>query len=207
MSVLVPSKFEEDLIENEHHFFSTTQGHVTPKWFIRSGRNSNLSEILCLFSLPVSLMEIEFRVIEKRWIHHFLHYKSMGKKIQRSRANNSKVNNLIRPKFELILAFMPVLVTCKFDKYLIKGDWEKLEPSFSFTTQGHVTPQWLVRSSRISNPSKILCLLVTCKVDEYWIHSNWEKVETSFSMVTEKRWMHHFLHYKSMLKGEKLQSE
>ena len=29
MPVLVASKFEEDLIENEHHFFSTTQGHVT----------------------------------------------------------------------------------------------------------------------------------------------------------------------------------
>ena len=47
-------------------FFSTTQGHVTPKWFIRSGRNSNLSEILCQSSLPVSLMENEFRVTEKR---------------------------------------------------------------------------------------------------------------------------------------------
>ena len=65
MPVLVASKFEEDLIENEHHFFSTTQGHVTPKCLIRSGSNSNLSEILCLPSLPVSLMENEFRVTEK----------------------------------------------------------------------------------------------------------------------------------------------
>ena len=37
-------------------------------------------------------------------------------------AKNSKVNNAIWPKFEFIRAFMPVLVTCKFDKYLIKGD-------------------------------------------------------------------------------------
>ena len=28
MPVLVASKFEEDLIANEHHFFFTTQGHV-----------------------------------------------------------------------------------------------------------------------------------------------------------------------------------
>ena len=63
-------------------FFSTTQGHVTPKWLIRSGRNSNLSKILCLSSLPVSLMEIEFGVTDKRWIHPFFSSnKSMGKKI------------------------------------------------------------------------------------------------------------------------------
>ena len=53
MPVLVASMFEEDLIENEHHLFFTTQGRVTPKWLIRSGRNSNLSEILCQSSLPV----------------------------------------------------------------------------------------------------------------------------------------------------------
>ena len=46
-------------------------------------------------------------------------------------ANNSKVNNPIRPKFKLVRAFMPVLVTCKFDKDPIKGDWEKLETFFS----------------------------------------------------------------------------
>ena len=44
-----------------------------------------------------------------------------------SRANNSKVNNPIWPKFELVRAFMPVLITCKFDKDPIKGDWEKME--------------------------------------------------------------------------------
>ena len=132
MPVLVASKFEEDLIGNNHHFFSTTQGHVTPKCLIRSGPNSNLSEILCPSSLPVSLVKTEFRVTEKSWIHLFLHYKSMGK-MHRSRANKTKVNNPIRPKFELIRAFMPVLITCKFDKYLIKGDWEKLETFFFFS--------------------------------------------------------------------------
>ena len=34
------------------------QGHVTPKWLIRSGRNSNSSEILCLSWLPASLTKI-----------------------------------------------------------------------------------------------------------------------------------------------------
>ena len=39
----------------------------------------------------------------------------MGKN-PRSRANNSKLNNPIRPKFQPIWAFMSVLVTGKFDK-------------------------------------------------------------------------------------------
>ena len=45
----------------------------------------------------------------------------MGKK-PHSRANNSKVNDLIWPKFELVRAFMSVPVTCKFDKDPIKSD-------------------------------------------------------------------------------------
>ena len=34
------------------------QGQVTPKWLIRSGRNSNSSKILCLSWLPASLTKI-----------------------------------------------------------------------------------------------------------------------------------------------------
>ena len=41
-----------------------------------------------------------------------------------SRANKSIVKSLIQPKFELVQDFMPVLITCKFDKNLIKGNWE-----------------------------------------------------------------------------------
>ena len=48
------------------------------KWIIRSDRNSNSSEILCLSSLTVSLMKTEFIVNEKRWRHHFPHSKSKG---------------------------------------------------------------------------------------------------------------------------------
>ena len=55
---------------------------------------------------------------------------SLWEKIPRSRANNSKVTNPIWPKFELVQAFMHVLVICKFDKDPIKDDWEKLETSF-----------------------------------------------------------------------------
>ena len=49
-------------------------------------------------------------------------YVAPGIKIRCSWANNSKVNIPILPKFELVQAFMPVLITCKLDKDPIKGD-------------------------------------------------------------------------------------
>ena len=65
--VLVISKFDEDPSKIETASLETSfphyksmgnvldaQGHLTPKGVVRSGRNSNSSEILCLFSLPAS---------------------------------------------------------------------------------------------------------------------------------------------------------
>ena len=47
-------RFHNKSIEN----LIRPQGHVTPKWLIRSSRNSNSSEILCLSWLPASLTKI-----------------------------------------------------------------------------------------------------------------------------------------------------
>ena len=136
----------------------TTQGQVTPKWLIRSGRNSNLSEILCQSSLPVSLMVIEFRVTEKRWIHHFLHYKSMGKKFSTQGRITPKWIIRSGPNSNSFERF------CACPRYL--QVWQisyqrwlrKARDIIFFTTEGHVTPKWLVRSCRNSNPSNITCL-------------------------------------------------
>ena len=70
------------------------------------------------------------------------------------------MNNPIWPKFEIVRFFMPDLVTCKFDKDSIKGDWAKLETSFFFTAQVHVTPKWPVKNDRNSNLSEIFMLLI-----------------------------------------------
>ena len=88
-SVLVTRKFDEDRIKNEwasleipfSHYksmgnFSDAQGQLTP--VVRSGRNSNSSEILCMSSLPASIKRIGSKTTEKRWINRFPHYKSMG---------------------------------------------------------------------------------------------------------------------------------
>ena len=203
MPILVTCKFDKYFIKGdweklETSFFFTAQGHVTPKWLVRSGRNLNPSNSSCLSLLPVIMMKIEFIVTEKKWRHHFLYYKYMGKnfstqgritpkwiirsgltsnlfellflfllsasltKIQSkvtekswrhnffhcSRACNSKMTGQIQPKFELMLDFMPVLVTCKFDKDLIHSKIvtkKKMETPFSpfkvnGNDQGQITP-------------------------------------------------------------------
>ena len=175
-----------------HFFFSIISlWENTPKLLIRSGPK-NLSEILCLSLLPTSLMETEFRLTEKRWTHHFLYYKSMWETIPHSMANNSKINNLLRPKFELFWAFISVLVTCKFNKYPIKVTEKSWRHHFfhrSRARNSKMTGQ--IRPN--SNSSEILCLS-SLPIG---------LMKTEF-IVTEKRWRHHFPHSKSMgtLKGQ-----
>ena len=45
---------------------------------VRSGPNSNSSEILCMSSLPASIKRVGSKTTEKRWRHRSSHYKSMG---------------------------------------------------------------------------------------------------------------------------------
>ena len=54
--------------------FSDVQGQLTLQSVVRSGRNSNLSELSCMLTLPAS----RSRTAEKKWRHHFSHYKPMG---------------------------------------------------------------------------------------------------------------------------------
>ena len=66
----------------------------------------------------------------------FSHYKSMGNFLD-LKAANSIVSGPIRPKFELVPDFMPVLITCKYKKDRIKNNREKVETSFS-----QIVSQW-----------------------------------------------------------------
>ena len=91
MPVLDTSNFADDLIKNEQacmetpfsHYkfmgnFLDAQGQLTPLSVVRSGPNSNSFEILCMSSLPASIKRIGSKATEKRWRHHFPHYKLMG---------------------------------------------------------------------------------------------------------------------------------
>ena len=54
-----------------------------------------------------------------------------------SRANNSEVTDQIRPEFELVRDFMPVLITIKFDEDPTKNEQASLETPFSHKTMGN----------------------------------------------------------------------
>ena len=58
--------------------FSDVQGQLTLQSVVRSGRNSNSSELSCMSSLPASMKRIGRKTAEKKWRHRFLHYNPMG---------------------------------------------------------------------------------------------------------------------------------
>ena len=84
---------------------------------------------------------------------------------RRSLAANSEVSSGILPKFELIQAFIVVLVTCKNEEDPIKNEGARVLTRFSplsmgifSDAQGQLTPQSLVQSGRNRNSSGILWL-------------------------------------------------
>ena len=81
--------------------FSNAQGQLTLQSLVKSGPNSNSSEILCLSSLPA-----------------------------RMKKTRSTVSGGIRPKFELNQAFMIVLITCKNDENPIKNEGARVFTTF-----------------------------------------------------------------------------
>ena len=82
------------------------------------------------------------------------------------KASNSKVIILIWMEFKLLWDFMHVLVTCKFNKDLIKTEGAINRTTFSsngsmgkfFVTQGQVTPKQILQSGPNSNFAETLCL-------------------------------------------------
>ena len=59
--------------------FPDAQGQLTPhKSFVRSGRISNLSEMLWMFSLHASMKKIRSKMKALEWTQHFPHYNPMG---------------------------------------------------------------------------------------------------------------------------------
>ena len=82
---------------------------------------------------------------------------------RRSGAANSKVSSGILPKFELIQAFMIVLITCKNENDPIKNTGSRVLTRFSHynsmeivsNAQGQLTSQSVVELCRILNSSDI----------------------------------------------------
>ena len=92
--------------------FQDAQGQLTPQSLVESGPNSNLSEILWLSSLSVSMKRIRSKIKALEWSQAFPHYNSMG--AIRCRGNQS--SNPIWPKTYCSFSPTQVMLQIKFDR-------------------------------------------------------------------------------------------
>ena len=122
---------------------------------MRSGRDLNLSEILCMSSLPARIRRTRSKATEKRWRHHFHHYMSMGAFCCHGHQSFDPICLKTLCSFSPI----PVMLLIKFDQ-----DWPtdlrdiQVWKCKIFAIQGQVTPKWVVWSGPKSNSSELLCL-------------------------------------------------
>ena len=150
MHVLITCKFKNDRIKNnrekvETSFFplKVNRGFLLP-W--KPEFWSNLPQNLML---PFPHPNDATHKIWSRLANWLQRYSSSNVwNFRHSKASNSKVSSLIRPKIELLLALMPVLVTSNFDDDSIKNERVSVETSSShyksmgnfLDVQGQLTP-------------------------------------------------------------------
>ena len=83
MRMIVSKMKELECSQDFSHYksmgiFQDAQGQLTPQSLVESGPNSNLSEILWLSSLPVSMKKIRSKMKVQACSQHFPHYNHMG---------------------------------------------------------------------------------------------------------------------------------
>ena len=74
--------------------FPDAQGQLTLQSLVRSGRISNLSEMLWMLSFPASMKKIRSKMKALEWSQHFPHYNPMGA----IRCHGHQSSDPIRPK-------------------------------------------------------------------------------------------------------------
>ena len=148
MAVQATCKFDKDLIKikgtidqtRSNMDFFGSQGQVTPKWKVWSGRNTNSTEnsvlVTCKFDEDPIKIECTIDKVKYGLFQH-------------SKASNSDVNSMMWLAVELIQDFMAVLDTCKIDE-----DWIKSEVPIVCTTLSPLC-LWENYRSRASNSKEI----------------------------------------------------
>ena len=101
--------------------FPDAQGQLTLQSTVRSGQISNLSKTLWLSSLPAKMKKIQSKI---EALECSQHYTSIFQTCKGS------VGGGIWPKFELIQAFMHVLVTCKNEDDRFKNEGARVFTRF-----------------------------------------------------------------------------
>ena len=114
------------------------QGQLTPQSVVRSDRNSNSSEILCMSSLPASIKRTGSKTTKERWRHHFPHYKSTGTFC----CHGNQSFDPICPKTLCSLSPIPMMLHIKFDHDKLTGfRGIQAQKDEIFVTHGQGTPK------------------------------------------------------------------
>ena len=72
-------EWSQDFSHNKYMgIFPDAQWQLTLQSLVRSGRISNSSEMLWMFSLPASMKKIRSKMKALEWSQHFPHYNPMG---------------------------------------------------------------------------------------------------------------------------------
>ena len=131
-----------------------------------------------MFSLPASIKTIGSKSTEKRWRHHFPHYKSMGAFC----CHGHQSFDPICLKTLRSLSPPLVMLHIRFDQ-----DWPtgfrdmQVRMCKIFVIQGQEFPKWVIWSGPKSNSSKLLCLS--------WLPATLMMIR---SKMNELAWRHHF---------------
>ena len=161
------------------------QGHVTPKWLIRSSQNSNSSEILWLSWLPAILTKIRSKMNDLAWRQRFPII-SLWEIFRRSRqltpysvVQSGRESNSSET---LCMSSLPASIK-RIGSKTTEKRWRHHNMSIEnlIRPQEHVTRKWLIRFSRNSNSSEILWL--------FWLPANLTKIR---SKMNELALRHHF---------------
>ena len=151
---------------------------------VGSGQILNSSKPLWLYSLPAKMKKIRSKM---KALECSQHYTSI---FRRARADNSGVGGGIWSKFELIQAFMHVLVTCKNEDHRIKNEGARVFTRFlPIKVYGDFSRCPRAAYSAVLNPiwpnfelvRDVIDVLITCKNEEDPIKNEGIRVFTTFS--------------------------
>ena len=136
--------------------FLVTEWQVTSKWIVRSCRNSNLSEILCLSRLSATFIKSQSKQAMLRTRSNMGVFGTKGQVIPKSIVRSGQNSNLSEN-----LQCTPVQIVCKFHNLSVWTKQATLRTMSNmgfFVTEGQVNPKSMVWSGRNSNYFEIVCL-------------------------------------------------
>ena len=145
-----------------------------------SSRISNSSKLSCMLSLPASMKRIRLRTAEKKWKHHFSHYKPMGifSDVQGQLTPQSVVQSSRNSNSSKLSCMSSLPASMKRIRW--KTAEKKWRHHFS-----HHNPicyhgnQWL-NLAEFELIQALMYVIITCKYEKDPIKNSREKVETSF---------------------------